>query len=392
MEINKSTETKNIIMLGLIDPAKNDASKIHFYELANSFVKLNNKVTLIVPKNKIDESLIEDMKVIKLPFNYTENFLMIFLLSIFQIFYYLIFSSKKHNMVYIRWRLLPCFPIKIINRIKKLPTKIFSEHNGWIKLEAKIQHKFGFYSFIGYWLQILDAKFADKVIAVTQGIKDKLVLANIDVKNISVIGNGTNITHFYPMINREQLKFEKLNLKDKIILGFIGNISKWQGIDSLIDIFKTLAKQNKNIVLLVIGSGIYLEEIKKNIKNIEEKDRIIFKSNIDYSEVNLWMNIIDIAFSPKSYILNEIGYSPLKIRDYSAAGRPVISTNVNGIKELELHGWLKVYKNEDECNRIITSLIEYPEKIEVMGKKAREYAENEFSWNIVAQKILRILA
>jgi glycosyltransferase involved in cell wall biosynthesis len=381
-------EAKNILMLGLIDAQKNDASKIHFFELAKSFSKLSHNVTLIVPNNYLEFKLIEGMNVIKMPINYKENFVTIFVLSILQFIFYFFISSGKFDFVYIRWRLLPCFLIKFINIIKMNRTKIITEHNGWIKLEAEIQHSNKVYSIVGNWLQITDAFCADKVIAVTQGIKNKLVKANIKESKIRVVGNGTNINHFYPIKNRNELKSKYLKMKNKIVLGFIGNISKWQGVDSLITVFDKLAESNENLLLLIIGSGIYLEELIKNVGNLKHKDRIIFKDNISYFEMNLWMNIIDLAFAPKSYILNEIGYSPLKIRDYAAAGKPVISTNVNGIKELTKFGWLETYKDDLECENIITELISNPNKLESMSKKARKYAEENFSWDIIAEKII----
>ena len=381
---------KNILMLGLIDARKNDASKIHFFELAKSFLAESNSVTLIIPHNSVEPELIEGMSVIKIPMNYNENFIRIFILSIFQFAYYIFLSSNSYDFVYIRWRLLPCFLFKIVNILRNNKTRIITEHNGWIKLEAQIQHSNKIYSLVGYLLQILDAFFADKVIAVTQGIKDKIIQAKIDGSKIEVIGNGTNINHFYPMKNRNELKSKFLNLKDELVLGFIGNISKWQGLDSLVNIFENLSKSHQKLILLIIGSGLYLEELKVKVENISTKNKIIFKENIPYREMNLWMNIIDIAFAPKSYLLNEIGYSPLKIRDYAAAGKPVISTNVNGIKELVKFGWLKTYKNEAECENIIGNLISNPDKLKEMSFKARKYAVENFNWNIIANKIVRI--
>jgi len=381
---------KKILMLGLIDPAKNDASKIHFYEIANSFVKLGHKITLLVPKNSIEQELICGMNVFKMPLKYSENFFVIFILSILQFVYYLFLSADNYDFVYIRWRLLPCFLFKFVNLLKRNQTQIITEHNGWIKLEAKIQHSNKIYSNIGYWLQVIDALFADKVIAVTQGIKNKLIQSKIKSEKIVVIGNGTNIRHFYPIKNRSDQKKTMLNINDKIILGFIGNISKWQGLDDLVIAFNELSKKYDNIVLLVIGSGIYLKELKSNISNMPCRTNIVFKENIDYNEINLWMNIIDIAFAPKSYKLNEIGYSPLKIRDYAACGKTIISTNVKGIRELAIHDWLYVY-NSNKKNDLI-DLIEKVLKTDFEKNSilARDYAEKHFKWETISQKIIDV--
>jgi len=121
---------KKILMLGLIDSKKNDASKIHFFELANSFILTGNKVDLLIPGDGIDRNLCDASKIFHLPFLYQENITRVFLLSIIQIIYYIFISSNSYDFIYIRIRLFPCFFLKIINRIKGLKTKIFTEQAG----------------------------------------------------------------------------------------------------------------------------------------------------------------------------------------------------------------------------------------------------------------------
>jgi len=134
-----------------------------------------------------------------------------------------------------------------------------------------------------------------------------------------------------------------------------------------------------------------LDEIKKLITKENLKDFIILKENIPYKEVNLWMNIIDIAFAPKIKELDGIT-SPLKLRDYAASGNAVISTRIRGIKEFEQFGWLETFDPEvdGELEQKIDFLVSNPEKIVKMTKMSRDYAENNFSWNRVAKKIVEI--
>jgi len=49
---------------------------------------------------------------------------------------------------------------------------------------------------------------------------------------------------------------------------------------------------------------------------------------------------------------------------------------------------LETYKDDLECENIITELISNPNKLESMSKKARKYAEENFSWKIIAEKII----
>ncbi|PID28837.1 MAG: hypothetical protein CSB55_03545 [Candidatus Cloacimonadota bacterium] len=380
---------KKVLMAGLIDPGKNDAGKIHFYELANAFKANGNDVDLIVPGNNLGNLKCKADTIFHLPLTYRENMFNIFLLSFLQIVYYFFISSDEYDFVYIRFRLFPCFFIKLINKIKRLRTEIYAEQAGWVEKEIEIQKGNLLIKIIGKNIQIIDAFFADKVIVMTKGIKERLIKNRIKRSKIYVAENGTNTDHFYPFTpqERKNLKNKLLNT-DKTILGFTGNLSKWQGIEQLIYAYKKIREENNDLLLLIIGSGIYRDELITVINDNDLSDSVIFRENADYSEINKWMNITDIAFAPKIKELDGIT-SPLKLRDYAASGNAVISTDIAGIREFAEFGWLKTYNpdNTDELIETIRELIQNKDIIENMSKKSREYALKYFSWNKIADAI-----
>ena len=378
-------------MLGLIDPQKNDAGKIHFYELANAFVSNQNEVNLIVPKNTLSNINCNPELTYQLPIKYKENFIIISLLSIFQIIYYLFISSNEYDFVYVRIRLFPCVFLKIINKIKGLRTRIYAEQAGWIAKEVDIQ-KGGFLRRkIGLSIQLADAYFADKVIVMTQGIKDRLKNYGIKIHKIKVVENGTNIKHFYPLKGKEKLKLKKRLIgSGKLVLGFIGNISKWQGIESLFDAAKKLKQKREDFIILIIGTGIHLKQLKRICRKENLNKFVVFKENIPYSDMNKWINLIDIAFAPKIKELDGIT-SPLKLRDYAAVGKPVISTEIKGIKEFSKFGWLFTFDQEkNNLYEKINLLIEKPKLLRQAEMDARNYAEQHFFCVLIAQKIAKL--
>lgn len=375
-----------IFMTALFDTRISDASLIHVCEIANSFVKLGNQVTLLTTKWGTDNLLLDSkINIQQIPFFYKDSIFNAMIFSVLQFFYFLL-SKKDYDIFYLRWRLLPIGFFKFLCFKKDI--KFVTEHNGWIESEMKLQYKNKLWSKFGKFLQILDAIFSEKVIVVTQGIKDKLLSCSINSEKVIVVGNGTNLEKFHPILNRKIIKHNLLH-REEIVLGFMGNIAKWQGVDFLINAFCELRNVNDKIILVIIGDGKYKEEIKQMTDKSIYKNDILIKDNVPYNEVNLWINLFDIALAPKSGSLNDIGYSPLKIRDYCAAGKAVVSSKVNGIKELEGNGWLWTYKEGDykEFIDIILKIINN-ENFEIIEKQARDYSKRYFSWDVCAEKIL----
>jgi len=382
-----------ILMLGLINPEKNDAGKIHFLELGYSLSKNGHQVTCILPLGRIDKRFTDNLYIIFLPLKYKERYLYLFLLNMLQFYYTVRTLKDTYDFIYIRFRMLPCSMLRLFYRkIRPLPF-IMAEHAGWIEREMKIEGSKGFSTLIGKHLQMRDAQSADFVVAMTEGTRDMHISNGLSANKIAVVQNGTNIDHFYPLNIEERVVLRERLLsihQDSIVFGFIGNISKWQGIEELLEAYLFLCKKYP-LYLLIIGTGKYLKEIEKKVLESNNSDRIIIKKNVSYTEMNLWINCMDVAFAPKVKQLDGFT-SPLKIRDYSASGKPVISTNIIGIKEFEKYGWLQTYEfgNRVDLTDKMERLLLNPNRILEMGNLARTYAEENFSWDRVAARITEL--
>lgn len=382
-----------IFMLSLIDPELNDAGKVHFLELAYSFSKIGHEVSCVLPKGNPGKRFKDKIRFYTLPMGINENYLYILLMNILQFFWVFWYIKKDISFIYIRFRLIPCFFLKILLKLKGLNPVIFTEHPGWVEREMQIEGQSGWKVRIGSFLQVMDAKYADMVLAMTEGTQEKHLENGLNRKKINILQNGTNIEHYYPLETSviEKFRREVLTIpENSLVFGFSGNISKWQGIEDLIKASATLMKDFP-IYLLIIGSGKYLEEIKQTIEQQNMGARIILKENIPYAEMNLWNNCIDVAFAPKVKSLDGFT-SPLKIRDYAACGKPVISTAIRGIKEFEPYGWLITYElnKPNDLEDKMRMILKDKAYLSEMGKKGRIFAEQYFSWDKVAQTTIDI--
>jgi glycosyltransferase involved in cell wall biosynthesis len=380
-------------MLSLINPNLNDAGKVHFLELAYSFSKNGHQVHCILPKGNIDKRFLDKFRCCQLPFKVKDIYLFILFLNILQFVWSFFLINKNTNIVYIRFRLLPCSFLKLLLKLRRLKPLILTEHPGWVQREMLIEGHNSLSADFGKLLQIQDAKSADLVLAMTEGTKDMLVNNSLYVNKVNVLQNGTNIDHYYPLDQKVISEFKKnvLQLPDNsIILGFSGNISKWQGLDDLISASANLINEFP-LFLLIIGTGKYIDDIIKKINDLNLNDRVIIKKNVPYSDMNIWNNCIDVAFAPKIKSLDGFT-SPLKIRDYAACGKPVISTAIRGIKEFEPYGWLITYELDkpNDLENKIRALLNVDNSIEIMGKKGRDFACEYFSWDKVAQSTINI--
>jgi glycosyltransferase involved in cell wall biosynthesis len=109
----------------------------------------------------------------------------------------------------------------------------------------------------------------------------------------------------------------------------------------------------------------------------------------------LIINSFDIAIAPFTQQRNmEIGLSAIKIRDYAAAGRVVICSDIPELLEAEATDWIRFYQ-PDDVNELSQKLMEVMSDGSDKSKNqiaAREYAENYFDWNIMASRVLACIS
>lgn len=382
-----------ILMNAVFDLEKGNAPRIHFRAIAREFKNSGHEVKAILPKpsKAINKGELESFftTVFWTPSIYGGLFGQT-IKGIMQLrtILRLIFKEKP-DIFYSRFYLIAPLSYILIKLVRS-PVVIVSEHNGYLYDEMKIMGFSSLKTFIAERLQLLGAQFSDKVRVVTEGMKDLLVQNGISESKIFVVGNGTNISHFRPIKHDEALK--AMGLKpDYYYVGFIGGLSKWQGIDLILRAAPIILKETPWVRFLIIGDGPEYKNLRSLSKKLGIEKECIFTGSVPYKKAPFYINSFDVATAPFIRERNErIGLSPLKIRDYAACGIPMVASRVKGLEMVEENniGILVNPEDEEKLANAIIILLKNSEMRKEMGQRAREFAEREFSWKKTAREIL----
>ncbi len=378
------TKTK-ILTLAAFAMDRYDAELIHFSSITNGLKKLGHSVS-VFHVSKRGEPAVRNILLEDIPFS--ERFVTavgnneMFIKGIVALPSFIRFVIKnKPDIIYTRLGIVTGIYVIFLKLIFGKKIKIITEHNGWIGPEAKNSGKPWILYTIGKLIQKWVSKFSDGIRAVSSGIKEYLVSFNINENKITVIGNGTDISHFKP-----------LQIEPSFDFGFIGNIAKWQGIEWLIKSFALTLKEKPGISLVIGGSGPQKANCVKLAHDYGIVSNVIFAGQIPYSETNNFINNIKVCmapFLPRGSSNDNKSLSPLKIRDYAACGKPIISSRIPGLEEIEEAGFgiLVEPGNVEGLKNAMQYLLENPDLVSEMGHKARAYAEKYYSWDIISKQI-----
>lgn len=372
-----------ILIMDTIKPLSRDGSAIHRWELARNLAKLGYEVHVMSYTNIKPP---EGMRVHQL----TKKSKIKYIIQLIRL-------VKLHHFDVIYTRNIMIGAIGLL--IKKVwESKLVLEVNGISREERKLvktqlptksERLESVKQIFFERLEIFVIRKADAVIAVTQEIRDYLINREVDKSKVWVIENGANTELFKPIKDNNVLKELKnrlhINYDEKVVL-FVGNLAPWQGVEYLIHATPLIIKEIPKTKFLIVGEGAMKEKLKFLCKELGIEHSIIFTGTVPYENIPQYVNIGDICIAPKRKMKS--GYSPLKLYEYMACGKPVIATNTAGFEILEQHnaGILVNLGYSEELSNAIIKLLRNKQLREQMGTNGRKLVASEYSWENTAKK------
>lgn len=209
--------------------------------------------------------------------------------------------------------------------------------------------------------------------------KNMYVQEGFASKKIVVIPNGIDYRKFENG-NKSRIVNE-FKLKNKIVLSMVGRLTETKNHVSLIKMFKNIEAKKNNVVLLIIGTGPMLSELKKLTEELKLSKKVIFTGN--RKDIPDLLAATDIFVFPS---LTE-GW-PNAVGEAMAAGLPVVSFDVGDVKKIikNGHNGFIVDKDINLLMAVTNKLIEHPELRKQVGKNAKNTIKNEFSLDLMVKR------
>lgn len=234
-------------------------------------------------------------------------------------------------------------------------------------------------------------RLADRFVAVTPKIADYIHQQyGVPEERIAHVSNGANVDMFTPL--DEQRCKDELGLdRDATYVTFVGNLAPWQGVEYLLESAPSVLAEVPEAQFLIVGDGIQREELQQQVSELDLEDDVEFTGMVPYDDVPRYVNASDVCVvykTPMGY-----GYSPLKLYEYMACGRPVVASDTDGFEILEESeaGVLVEPENPDALADELVELLRDEPLRETMGENGREYVVEHRSWRATAENVADVI-
>jgi glycosyltransferase involved in cell wall biosynthesis len=297
-------------------------------------------------------------------------------------------QKRKPEVIYMRHGGLFCTGY-FLAKLFRIP--LVTEVNGIVVDEMQIWgHRNNILLWIVDKIERFNLSKANKIVVVAAKLKQVL---HDDYKipedKIVVIQNGANTELFKPMDSIKAKNELNLNQNDNYIC-YVGTLSPDQWGEDLIKSAPLVFKKCPTARFMVVGYGKMEQELKDLAKRTGVSTKIIFTGAVPYEKVPLYINASDVCVVPRKTQRHR--YSPLKLHEYMACGKPVVATRTDGFEDLEKYnaGILVNPENFKEFADKILKLLKNNELREEMGGNGREYVVKYHSWESVARSVAEV--
>ncbi|MEK4564565.1 1,4-alpha-glucan branching protein domain-containing protein [Alkalihalobacillus sp. FSL R5-0424] len=217
---------------------------------------------------------------------------------------------------------------------------------------------------------------AKRVIVCSESMKQELNSQyRVAKSKISVIPNASRFTR----------KIESKALKQKVTLFSFGRFVPEKGFQFLLEAIQLLKHEGLDIHLQLAGEGPYYDRLLQLTESLKLKKHVTFTGFLNASECLAKLEEADIVVVPSLY--EPFGLSALEAM---SVGKPVVASNVGGLKELITNGENGLLFEPGDVKELVNQLallIKEPLERARIAQQAAQVAD-QYTWQRTADYTL----
>ncbi len=232
----------------------------------------------------------------------------------------------------------------------------------------------------GRWREIayrLTDPLVDLTTNVSRAAVERYIRVGAAPKNkIMFMPNGIDTAKFKPNKAAGQRLRNELGVDNYFVWLAVGRFEEAKDYPNMLRAFKMIVSKKSNVVLLLVGQGSLMEEVKKLASELKLEDKVRF--------LGVRRDVLDLMNAADAYVMSSAWEGmPMVLLEACACGLPIVATDVGGNSEVVLNdktGFIVPPYNPEALAQAMEKMMALPqEKRLEMGKAGRAYIEANYS-------------
>jgi len=214
--------------------------------------------------------------------------------------------------------------------------------------------------------------FTDRIIAVSEKIKESFAQAGYNIDKAKVIYNGVDAS-----------KFPVRSADNKMNVIIVASLYEHKGHIYLLRAFKKVLRDFPEACLWIVGEGPLRKSLERETVNMNIANQVHFWGE----RKNVFSLLLQSSIFVLSSIREGLGIAAIEAM---ATGLPLVVTNIGGLPEVVINeetGFTVPPKDSEALAETISTLLKNPELRRRMGNKGRKVFEEKFTQGKMINKL-----
>lgn len=231
---------------------------------------------------------------------------------------------------------------------------------------------------------------ASHILCVSSVLADEAKQHGARSEKVHVVPNAIDPNRFRSPSPEQSLRL-RLGLEGSIVIGHMGLFHRWDRLDVLIEVARSIRDRHPEIKVLLVGDGPEMEELKRTAFRLGMESAIIFSGPVPRDEVAAYIDAMDICVLPDS---NPFG-SPIALFEFMAMGKPCVVPDLGPMRDViedNLTGIMFPHGDYAALDKALLRLTEDSALRYRIGERAKQAVFERHTWAANARFLVQLAA
>lgn len=229
---------------------------------------------------------------------------------------------------------------------------------------------------------------ADHILCVSRVLADEARQRGAGNERVHVLPNAIDPNRFRSP-GREHALRSRLGIDDSIVIGHVGLFYRWDRLDTLIEVVRSLRDRRPEIKILLVGDGPEMENLRRTAFRLGMNREVIFSGPVPRDDVPAYIDAMDICVLPDS---NAFG-SPIALFEFMAMGKPCVVPDLGPMRDVieeGATGMMFPQGNRSALGEVLLRLVEDPSLRSQIGSRAKQIVFERHTWKANARFVVQL--
>lgn len=237
------------------------------------------------------------------------------------------------------------------------------------------------------------ARRADALVGISERLRDEFQ-ARAPSTPCFVVPNGIDVGHVFRRSASAGALREGLRIGGHPVVGYIGTLAKWEGVELLLDAAAILQEQGRMACFLVVGGGDQEATLRRRCSALKLDQNVRFTGPVPRDCIGDYYALCDVLVYPRPRNRQNELVTPLKPLEAAAVGKAVVISDVGGLTELFPEGTALRFRAGDAraLAEACCKLLEDSGLRGRLGRAAEQHVRSRHSWGQLVELYMEVYA